>query len=231
MTASEVAGVTTTATRPFRSASAALSAGKRSTASPPPDRSADASFCARASVSTTATCTTSAGLVRKAMPRPIASRMGKPNDQNSASGSRRYSLNRTLINCPSELGLRIAELPPGERYEHVLERRRVRGQLSQRRLATGEQREERRNRAVQRAHLQLVRAGQLPRGAHAVERTEVVHARRGRAVGDRELHDVLGAERSDQLERRAERDHFAVIDDRHAVAENLGLVHVVRGEH
>src|SRR5690242_1814964 len=42
---------------------------------------------------------------------------------------------------------------------------------------------------------------------------------------------MLGAQRPDELERGAERDDFPVIDDRHAVAENLRLVHVVRRQH
>ena len=38
----------------------------------------------------------------------------------------------------------------------------------------------------------------------------------------------LDADRRDQLARRAERDHLAVIDDRDAIAQPFGLVHVVR---
>ena len=38
------------------------------------------------------------------------------------------------------------------------------------------------------------------------------------------------ADRGDQLARRAERDDLAVVHDRHAVAQPLGLVHVVRGQ-
>ncbi len=45
-----------------------------------------------------------------------------------------------------------------------------------------------------------------------------------------ELHHVLDADGGDQLARRAERDHLAVIHDGHAVAEALGFVHVVGGE-
>ena len=45
-----------------------------------------------------------------------------------------------------------------------------------------------------------------------------------------ELDHVLDADGRDQLARRAERDDLAVIHDRHAVAQPLGLVHVVRGQ-
>ena len=45
-----------------------------------------------------------------------------------------------------------------------------------------------------------------------------------------ELDDVRGVQRIDQLARRAERDHLAVVDDGDAVAEALRLVHVVGGE-
>ena len=37
-------------------------------------------------------------------------------------------------------------------------------------------------------------------------------------------------QRADQLGRRAEGDDLAVVDDRHPVAQALGLVHVVGGE-
>jgi hypothetical protein len=47
--------------------------------------------------SATATWTTSRGFARNAIHSPIASRIGKPNDQKSASGSRVYSLNRTVM--------------------------------------------------------------------------------------------------------------------------------------
>ena len=51
-----------------------------------------------------------------------------------------------------------------------------------------------------------------------------------RSIG-RELDDVLGAERRDQLARRPERDDLAVVHDRHAIAQPLRFVHVVRREH
>src|SRR6185437_17163579 len=96
---------------------------------------------ARDPVFTTATCATSAGLLLNAMPSPIASRIGKPNDQNSASGSRVYSLKRTVTSCQSELAaspvalavrsfgcaaLLITQLPSRQRHENVFERGRVR---------------------------------------------------------------------------------------------------------
>ena len=43
--------------------------------------------------------------------------------------------------------------------------------------------------------------------------------------------DLRRAERSDEPLRRVLRDHVTVIDDRHAVAQRLGLVHVVRRQH
>ena len=44
------------------------------------------------------TCNTSAGRLRKAIPRPTASRMGKTKIQKMASGSRRKSRKRTIVN-------------------------------------------------------------------------------------------------------------------------------------
>src|ERR1051325_6553761 len=45
---------------------------------------------------------------------------------------------------------------------------------------------------------------------------------------DTELDDLIGAERFDQLGRRAECDHFSVVHDRDAIAETRRLFHVVR---
>ena len=44
---------------------------------------------------------TSAGRLRKAMPRPPARRMGNTKIQKSASGSRIVSRNRTIVSCTS----------------------------------------------------------------------------------------------------------------------------------
>jgi len=47
---------------------------------------------------------------------------------------------------------------------------------------------------------------------------------------DRELDDVFGAERGDQLARRPERDDLAVIDHGHAIAQARRLFHVMGRE-
>ena len=49
-----------------------------------------------------------------------------------------------------------------------------------------------------------------------------------RFVRNGEFDDVLGAERLDQLARRAERDQPAAIHDADAIAERMRFVHVVR---
>ena len=70
-----------------------------------------------------------------------------------------------------------------------------------------------------------------PRGAACTAGRPAQCVRRaGRPAPSREgeLDDVLAAEPGDQLGRRAQGDHLAVIDDRHPVAQPLGLVHVVR---
>ena len=51
-----------------------------------------------------------------------------------------------------------------------------------------------------------------------------------RLFADRELDDVLGAERGNQLARRSERDHLSVVDHRDAIAEPGRFFHVVRGQ-
>src|SRR5918999_2139573 len=47
----------------------------------------------------------------------------------------------------------------------------------------------------------------------------------------RELHDVLGSERGNELARRAEGDHASVVHDCDTVGESLRLLHVVGREH
>ena len=52
-------------------------------------------------------------------------------------------------------------------------------------------------------------------------------AARARSL-ERELDDMIAAQPGDQLGRRSLGDDLALVDDRHPVAEPLGLVHVVR---
>src|SRR2546428_213859 len=60
---------------------------------------------------------------------------------------------------------------------------------------------------------------------------ELVHGGcAARSVRQRELDHVLRAERGDELAWRAQRDHLAVVHDRHAVAQALGLFHVMGGQ-
>ena len=69
-----------------------------------------------------------------------------------------------------------------------------------------------------------------PRGENGIETGKCLWRQR-LAVGlDGELDDVLAAEPGDQLTRRAQRDDLALIDHGDAVAEPLGLVHVMGGE-
>ena len=65
-------------------------------------------------------------------------------------------------------------------------------------------------------------------GGRAVEPAELV----GRhTVAQVEAHGRLGAELGDQRARHVERHHAAAVHHRDTVAEPLGLLHVVRGEH
>src|SRR6185503_3667610 len=154
------------ATRPVRSAASALSVESSSTPSPLSLFNASTIAAARGPLFVTATCTISAGLLRNAIPSPIASRIGNPNDQKSASGSRVYSLKRTVMSCHSEFASRplavfsetfslIAQLSPGERHEHVLERRGMCGQLRELDLALREKRQQCGECAMELADLEL----------------------------------------------------------------------------
>ena len=66
---------------------------------------------------------------------------------------------------------------------------------------------------------------------HAGERAQDAVGKRGRCnLTHRELDDVFGAERCNQLARRAERDHSSVVHNRHAIAQPRGFLHVVGGQ-
>ena len=126
--------------------------------------------------------------------------------------------------------LLIAQLPSRQRDEHIFERRAVRAELAQRGVAAG---------AGNRAAPAPSGAAPTSTGATcaASRRTSRTPGsadstrRRSRdAVAERELDDVLGAERRDQLARRAERDQLALVHDADAIAELVRFVHVVRGD-
>src|SRR5215218_6679307 len=233
--------VATSASSPVRSARCASSASSTRTCKPPARPSRAATESASGVPRTTPTVSTSAGLFRNAIPRPIARTTGKKKVQNTASGSRTNSRKRTSVSCASDCAVhgnrarltsRIAQLPPRERYEHVLECRRMRHQLVEREPALGERAEDGRHGARQLHCLQRPSPLVHPRGLHAVEPLERSGVQRAVHVTRHgELHHVLRAETRDQLARRAERYHTSMIDDRHAVAQPLGLVHVVRRQH
>src|SRR5215472_1936961 len=166
----------------MRNATFALSAGRSSTAKPESARAAAITRAAAADGPTTATWTTSAGRFRKAMPNPMARMMGKANVQNTASGSRRYSLKRTLDSwtndgempidrrCGVSRSL-IAQLSPGEVDEHVLERCRVRAQFRQLKIVLCQLGQEGRNAAMQLDGAKLpcvtvVRGAGTPNASH-----------------------------------------------------------------
>src|SRR5277367_6067396 len=80
-----------------------------------------------------ATCSTSAGRLRKAMLSPTESRIGKTNIQKTASGSREKRRKRVEVSWKREpsLNLLIAQVPPRERDKNVFQRRRVGAELGQ----------------------------------------------------------------------------------------------------
>src|SRR6267143_4479192 len=127
---------------------------------------------------------------------------------------------------------RITELPSRERDEDVVERGVMRGERRQLEPPLLQQGEQRGERAMQLRHgqRQSPPTGTGTDRGHAADATDRIHEILGDAVAERELDDVLRAERRDQLAWRAERDDLAVIHDRDAVAQPLGFLHVVRRE-
>ena len=124
----------------------------------------------------------------------------------------------------------FAQLTAGERHEHVFERCAVGGEQRER-VGIGHRRRAAPAAPRADARRSACRARPAPRrAARPAAPSSTAIGRQRLPLGERELHDVLGAERGDQLERRAQRDHLAVIDDGDPVAEPLRLVHVVRRE-
>src|SRR6187402_3025266 len=119
----------------------------RRTVKPPCFSSASTTWSAP-SCSTTPAITGSAPRDRNAIPSAIVMMTGNANTQNTASGSRTNSRNRDSVNSTSGRVLFIAQLPSGQRHEHILERRAVRAELAQRLVAIAQRIEQRRQREM-----------------------------------------------------------------------------------
>src|SRR5262245_1480188 len=170
----------------------------------------------------------SAGWSRNAKPRIRAMMIGNAKTQKMASGSRTNSSSRARVSATRGfLRSLIPKLPPGQRDEHVLERRPVGREGDEARVGLVQRGEKRRNRLGQVARGQQPAALPLPAVAHPRDGGEegLVDGRLAR-----ELDDVRRVEAGDQLRRGSLRDDPAVVDDRDAVAEAFGLLHVVRRE-
>src|SRR5216684_6770461 len=187
-----------------------------------------ASRCCVLGPATTATGTRSGGFSRKANPRARARISGKPKTQNIASFSRRNSFVR--VEASSRIAGRmrvfsgIAKLPAGERDEKILQRRFVRRKRHELRPLLLDGADQLRHGLGQRmnAH-QPAPAMRCNAGAAFDGLDNGLIERRL----TRELDDVARFELRDQLGRSTESDEVAMIDDGHAVAEPLGLFHVV----
>src|SRR6266446_2432446 len=126
---------------------------------------------------------------------------------------------------------RITELPSGERDEDVVEGGVMGGEQRQLHAALLEQREQRGEGAVQLYNSEGDAIAARPHGGDAPHLPQDFHEiRRSAAFREGEVHDVIRAQRRDQLFWRAERDDLAVIHDRDSVAQALGFFHVMRGE-
>src|SRR5882762_3353701 len=121
----------------------------------------------------------------------------------------------------------IAQLPARERNEHVVERRLVGGEQRQLSPLALDQAKERRNRAMDLRHRERDPIGPRPDAFHPGQSVE---PSRRAAIAQRELDDLICAERGDQLVGSAQGDDPAVIHDGHAITQALGFLHVVRRE-
>ena len=126
--------------------------------------------------------------------------------------------------------LRISQVPPGQRHEHVLERRAVGGQLGQRPALRARAAPSRAGTAWCSSDVVSRPCG--PSLPHASSRRAAPAARRSTAPSPSSANSTTCSAPSDAISSRgvSERDDPAVIDDGHAVAQRLGFVHVVRRE-
>src|SRR6185503_4717768 len=155
----------------------------------------------------TPTGSSAGGLERNASPNTTAMITGKANTQKSASGCRQNSSSRARVISQSGCGRGslISPFPQpaaGELDEDVLERRLVSGESGDRPLLALEQLQQRRQRRAHVGDRQHQRALARRQAAHAGQRADaildVTERRRG-VAGQRELEDLLGAERGDEL--------------------------------
>ena len=174
------------------------------------------------------TARASGALSRKAKPRASAMAMGKTKTQNIASGSRTNSRRRVRTSSTSagsgRLGLLIAQLPPGQRRGRRL--RASRGASRAPRASRPdvfERQEQRRDRLDEGP---TATDQWLPRGRGSSAPGIAATSAGTPGVGG-ELEDVRALQAADELRRRSLRDDPAVVHDRDAVAEALGLFHVV----
>src|ERR1700692_920775 len=182
------------------------------------------------------TCNTSAGRLRKAIPNPTASRMGKTKIQKIASGSRMNIRKRTIVNWYRLLSssLLIAQIPSRKPYEHIFQGCRVSAELTQVQTLGSQRVEDARHRGVQVAHRKLVHTG-----IHAVrlytrnpgQLLRIQYTVITVVPGDRELHDVLSTDRGNQSLWIVKGDDPPMVHDRYPIAQPFRLIHVVGCEY
>src|ERR1700730_14913341 len=150
--------------------------------------------------STTPTGRGSGGRLLNARLRIAASRIGNTNTQNTASGSRVSSRIRASVSSASALrtlywrgALAIAQPSAGQRHEHILKCRVVRGQMRRLEPVLREHCKQRRHGAVHLADRDAPYPVLARDVLHARQRAHLVVAHRTVAA-DGKLDDVLGAE-------------------------------------
>src|SRR5882762_10385189 len=126
---------------------------------------------------------------------------------------------------------RITELPSRQRDEYVVERGVMGREQRQLHAALFEQREQRRERAVQLYDREGDAIAARPHGGDAPHLPQDFHEiLRDAAFRRREVHHVVRAQRRNQLLGSSLGDDLPVIHDRDAIAEALGFLHVMRRE-
>src|SRR5258707_13675077 len=178
--------------------------------------------------------------------------MGNTNTQNRASGSRMNSKNRTRVSCTSGWSANefergaffsatrartsgmvwslISQMASRQSYKDVLQCGRVSSQFGEWNILPREFREQSGDGSMKLGHLHEHNAIFRSHFTDADDAAQGRHIERFRNAARRKLHHLFRARCGDQFARGAESDHFAMIQDGHAVAKALGFVHIVGGE-
>src|SRR5437870_11641117 len=124
----------------------------------------------------------------------------------------------------------LPQVPAGEADENILKARLARRKVQKLRTTVLDRLQQRRNRQMRFAHVEAEEAVIMAHGFDSGQCAPDIQRCAIRIAANRELDHMMPAQTLDEIRRRALRNDLAMIDNDQAVAETLGLVHVVSRE-